>query len=236
MITLSNVTAGYGKLTVLKGLDLAFETERITLLLGHNGAGKSTVLKTIFGTVPARRGSVELDGRDITRASSAERVRLGIAYVPQTSNEGRGIFPTHTVRENLGLGAYTATNRSVVEEGEQRAYELFPILEERSDQRAGLLSGGQQQMLAMAMALMLHPKLLLLDEPTSGLAPAIGSELMAHVSQARDTMNLTIIVVEQNVEAGAAISDNGVVLRQGAVHRFVDPKDIGTATSVLDLI
>lgn len=236
MIELTGVVAGYGKLEVLRGLDLVFESGRITLLLGHNGAGKSTVLKAVFGTVAVRSGTVGFDGDDITRTSSSERVRMGIAYVPQTSNEGRGIFPTHTVVENLGLGAFTATDRSLVRAGVERAFELFPILAERRDQRAGLLSGGQQQMLAMAMALMLRPRLLLLDEPTSGLAPSIGTELMQHVLRARDELDLTVVLVEQNVEVGAEIAERGVVLRQGAVHRHVDPKAIGTATNVLDLM
>jgi branched-chain amino acid transport system ATP-binding protein len=236
MIELTNVTAGYGKLDVLRNLNLTFERGMITLLLGHNGAGKSTILKSIMGIVRVSSGEIRYGDTNITDMRSAQRVRRGIAFVPQTSNEGRGIFPTHTVRENLHLGAYTATHKRLINEGVDRTFRLFPILAERSNQNAGLLSGGQQQMLALSMALMLKPQLLLLDEPTSGLAPLIGKELMDHVALVRDELDLTVVIVEQNVEVGAAIANRGVVLRQGAVHRFVDPRDIGGATSVLDLI
>lgn len=236
MLTLKNVAANYGKLEVLRDLSFECHLGEILLLIGHNGAGKSTALKTIFGTVRARTGSVWLDGEDVTSLSSAQRVRRGISYMPQTSNEGRGIFPTHTVDENLTLACYTSSSKDIVERGRQRAFELFPELDDRRSQHAGLLSGGQQQMLAMSMALMLDPRVLLLDEPTSGLAPGVGATLMDQVRAVRDSRDIHVIVVEQNVQLAAEIADRALVLRQGAFHREVAPAAISTASSVLDII
>ena len=156
--------------------------------------------------------------------------------MPQTSNEGRGIFPTHTVEENLGLAAYTSDDEELIERGKERAFALFPELGRRLKERAGFLSGGQQQMLAMSMALVLEPRLLLLDEPTSGLAPSIGEDLMQQVLQVRDDLEMNVIIVEQNVELAARVSDRAIVLRQGEFHREMAPSEITEASSVLDLI
>ncbi len=236
MLEVTNISARYGSLEVLRDLSFSSPPAELLLLIGHNGAGKSTALKSIFGTVSTPTGSVSLSGKDLTKLSSSKRVKAGIAYMPQTSNEGRGIFPTHTVEENLHLACYTSDDAEQFEMGRQRAYALFPELKQKARLRAGLLSGGQQQMLAMSMALMLSPKLLLLDEPTSGLAPIIGRELFDQVVQVRDELQMNIIVVEQNVLLAAEIADRVLVLRQGAFHREMAPSEIGTTTNVLDLI
>lgn len=236
MLTLKNITASYGKLQVLRDLSFESHSGEILLLIGHNGAGKSTALKTIFGTVEAQNGSIWLEAEEITKLTSAQRVRRGIAYMPQTSNEGRGIFPTHSVDENLALACYTASSRDVFERGREKAFELFPELRQRAAVHAGLLSGGQQQMLAMSMALMLNPRVLLLDEPTSGLAPSIGASLMEQVRLVRDSSEIHVIVVEQNIQLAAEVADRVLVLRQGAFHREVSPSTIGTASSVLDIM
>lgn len=236
LLTLKNVAASYGKLQVLRDLSFEGRVGEILLLIGHNGAGKSTVLKTIFGIVKSDRGSISLDGTDITDLTPSQRVKLGVAYMPQTSNEGRGIFPTHTVAENLELACYTSSSKEVVRRGRERAFELFPEIGDRANHRAGLLSGGQQQMLAMSMALMLDPTVLLLDEPTSGLAPSVGATLIEQVARVRDEGDIHVIVVEQNVQLAAQIADRALVLRQGEFHREVPPSAIGTASSVLDII
>lgn len=236
MLVLKNVAASYGKLEVLRDLSFECAAGEILLLIGHNGAGKSTALKIIFGTIRADRGSIWMDGEEVTQLSSAQRVRLGISYMPQTSNEGRGIFPTHTVDENLALACYTSTSRETINRGRDRAFDLFPELADRCEHQAGLLSGGQQQMLAMSMALMLNPRVLLLDEPTSGLAPTVGTTLMEQVRRVRDSLAIHVIMVEQNVQLAAEIADRAVVLRQGAFHREVEPSTIGTASNVLDIM
>jgi branched-chain amino acid transport system ATP-binding protein len=165
VLTIERLHAGYGRLEVLHGVDLAVKTDQIVVVLGANGAGKTTLCRAISGLIPARDGTIRFLGEDVTKHTPSQRVRLGIAHVP----EGRQVFPEMSVRDNLRLGAYVHGEPSPSELAV--AFEMFPILAERQKQDAGLLSGGQQQMLALARALMARPKLLVLDEPSQGLAP-----------------------------------------------------------------
>lgn len=236
LIELAGVRAAYGRLEVLREVSLAVARGEILALIGQNGTGKSSCLKTIFGLLRPSEGRITFDGRDITGASSAERVRLGISYVPQTSNLGRGIFPNHTVRENLDLGTYTLRDRRLARAGVERALTVFPALQGRQDVRGGLLSGGQQQMLAMSMPLTLTPRLLLLDEPTSGLSPAMGRSLMATVRGLRDSSDISILLVEQNIRLALEIADRVLVMRMGRIAREVAPQELLRAGSVFEFM
>lgn len=202
--------AGYGKLEILKGVSLRVAARQVVSIIGPNGAGKSTVFKTLFGLLPARQGRVVLDGEDVTNRSPADLLRRGMAYVPQ----GRNVFPLMTVEENLRLGAYTRPRSAELENEIERLYETFPILRESRRRRASDLSGGQQQMLEMARALLLKPRLILLDEPTLGLAPLVFKEIFRIVESLRQ-LGQTILMVEQNAAKALEISDYAYVLELG---------------------
>ncbi len=210
LLEVRDLHAGYGKLEILKGVSLSVEPGQVVSIIGPNGAGKSTVFKTVFGLLPARQGRVLLDGDDITNRSPAELLRRGMAYVPQ----GRNVFPLMTVEENLLLGAYTRPRSAELEGEVERLYETFPILRESRRKRAGDLSGGQQQMLEMARALLLKPRLILLDEPTLGLAPLVFKEIFRIVEGLR-RLGQTILMVEQNAAKALEISDYAYVLELG---------------------
>jgi len=202
--------AGYGKLEILKGVSLTIEPGQVVSIIGPNGAGKSTVFKTLFGLLPARQGRVLLDGEDITNRPPADLLRRGMAYVPQ----GRNVFPLMTVEENLLLGAYTRPRSAELDGEVERVYETFPVLRESRRKRASDLSGGQQQMLEMARALLLKPRLILLDEPTLGLAPLVFREIFRIVESLR-RLGQTILMVEQNAAKALEISDYAYVLELG---------------------
>jgi len=210
LLEVRDLHAGYGKLEILKGVSLSVEPGQVVSIIGPNGAGKSTVFKTVFGLLPARQGRVLLDGDDITNRAPAELLRRGMAYVPQ----GRNVFPLMTVEENLLLGAYTRPRSAELEGEVERLYETFPILRESRRKRAGDLSGGQQQMLEMARALLLKPRLILLDEPTLGLAPLVFKEIFRIVESLR-RLGQTILMVEQNAAKALEISDYAYVLELG---------------------
>ncbi|MDB5360686.1 MAG: transporter family protein [Rhodospirillales bacterium] len=215
MLELRRLTAGYGNDAVLHGIDLAVAEGRITALIGANGAGKSTLAKTISGLLPARDGQILFEGAAIETLSSTARVELGIVHVP----EGRQIIGSFTVEENLRLGAYLQ-RRALGERGiAARIDEVcgyFPVLRERLGGVAGNLSGGQQQMLAIARALMLRPRLIVLDEPSLGLSPALVTEIFALVTQLRDR-GLAVLLSEQNARMSLAIADHAYVLETGRV-------------------
>jgi len=210
MLNLTRVDAGYGNIKVLFDISLSVEEGEVVVLLGANGAGKSTVLKTICGDVVATAGSVTYDGEDITELSPEEVVRRGIVHVP----EGREIFPASTVSENLRLGSYTAPETA--DEILEWVYELFPRLRERNQQKAGTLSGGEQQMLAIGRGLMADPDLLLLDEVSLGLAPVIVEDVFEAIDQIAGE-GKTVLLVEQNLYNALEVADRGYLLESGEI-------------------
>jgi ABC-type branched-subunit amino acid transport system ATPase component len=204
-----DLIAGYTpEVNILKGVGLDVKSGEIVTVLGPNGAGKSTLIKTIAGLIKTRSGSVELLGRDIVGLPAHLMVRHGLAYVPQTSN----IFTTMSVEENLEMGAYTRGRR--MRERMAQLYETFPDLARFRRAAAGKLSGGQRQMVAVARALMVDPKVLMLDEPSAGLSPKLVGVVFSKIREVRD-MGVTILMVEQNAKAALAISDRGYVLAEG---------------------
>lgn len=211
LLTMDDVEAGYGEIPVLRGISLVVRNGMITTLIGANGAGKSTVLRTIFGTIIPARGSILYRGSDITRTSSTSRLQSGITYCPQ----GRCNFPAMTIQENLEMGAYTRSDNEVGSDIEA-LLDRFPLLRQNRYELAGNLSGGQQQILEMAMALMPRPALLLIDEPSLGLSPIMLRQVFEHVVEI-NRAGVTVLMVEQNARQALAISDYGVVLELGTV-------------------
>jgi branched-chain amino acid transport system ATP-binding protein len=207
-----DVAAGYGDVEVLHGVTIAVRAGTITALLGNNGAGKTTLMRTIAGVLPLRSGSVIYSGRPIDRLDAAERVAAGIALVP----EGRLVFPDLSVAENLRLGAYTAHAREGRLARTEKMYEMFPRLRERRGQMAGALSGGEQQMLALARGLMSKPALLLLDEPSLGLAPQIAEQMFETIAKIRRE-GYSILIVEQDIAGTLGIADYGYVMENGRI-------------------
>ena len=212
ILKLQDVDTCYGKICALRGISLTVEKGQIVTLLGANGAGKSTVLRTISGLVSCTAGSIEFMGKDITRYPAHEIVRKGLIHVP----EGRRIFRGMTIRENLELGSFTLKDNEIRQKRISRVFDLFPILQERQKQDAGLLSGGEQQMLAIGRALMSDIELLLLDEPSMGLAPFLVMEIMRVIKQL-NTEGVTILLVEQNAKAALKLADYGYVLETGTI-------------------
>jgi len=212
MLRLENVHSYYRKIHALKGISLNVKEKSICCLIGANGAGKSTTLMAISGIQDISQGKIILQGDMINKLPPEEIVRRGVVQVP----EGRRIFPDLTVRENLILGAYLNRDRKKRKDLEESAFTLFPVLKERRGQSGGTLSGGEQQMLAIARALMASPKLLLLDEPSLGLAPLIVEQIMAIIGQIRED-GLTVLLVEQNANAALELGDYGYVIETGQV-------------------
>jgi branched-chain amino acid transport system ATP-binding protein len=202
---------GYGPVQVLQGLDFAVAEGEVAVILGANGAGKTTTIRAVCGMIPVK-GQVSFAGHPVTRAHTAELVRLGMAHVPQ----GRGTFTDLTVEENLRLGAYTRRDREVRTDID-RWFEIFPRLGERRAQRAGSMSGGEQQMLAIARALMSRPKLLLLDEPSLGLAPLVTQELFKRLGGINREQGTTMLIVEQNANLALDIAQRAYVLETGTI-------------------
>lgn len=213
-LVVADLTVGYGAAQVLHGVGLAIQAGEIVTLVGANGAGKSTLLKAVAGLLAPRAGRVRLDGEEIGGRPAYEVARRGLVLVP----EGRGIFGDQTVRENLLLGALArreGRDAASIAEDLERHLALFPALRERLDGPAGGLSGGQQQMLALARGLMARPRVLLLDEPSMGLAPRLTREILGHIARLRRERNMTILLVEQNARGALAIADRGYVLETG---------------------
>ncbi|MEK7386971.1 MAG: ABC transporter ATP-binding protein [candidate division NC10 bacterium] len=211
MLEVSALSSHYGRIQALAGIDLTVRDGELVALVGANGAGKTTLLRTLSGVQPASGGRVTFAGEDITHERAERRVRRGIVQVP----EGRQVFGPLSVEDNLRLGAYTRT-RAESDAELERVYAMFPALKERRRQAAGVLSGGQQQMLAMGRGLMAKPRLLLLDEPSMGLAPRLVEEIFAEVRSLKQA-HTTIFLVDQNARAALSVADRGYVLETGRV-------------------
>ena len=214
MLEVKNLFSGYGKSEVLRGISLGVEKNQIATIIGPNGAGKTTFFRTIYGFLPVRQGEMAFEGEDLTKYPALERVKKGITMVPQ----GRNVFPYLTVLENLELGAYTLTDRKEVQEGMDRCYNLFPRLKERKDQKAGTLSGGEQQMLVIGRALMSRPKFLMLDEPSLGIAPFLVKEIFRIIRMINEEQNTTILLVEQNAAVALKVAHWGYVMEGGQIN------------------
>jgi len=212
MLAVDDIHVYYGNIAALKGLSFKVEQGEIVTLLGSNGAGKSTTLRTISGLLRPRRGSLAFEGKRLDGVQAHDVVGLGIAQSP----EGRRIFPRMTVSENLDLGAYLRKDTAGIAQDRENVLELFPRLRERIGQKAGTMSGGEQQMLAVARALMARPKLLLLDEPSMGLAPVLVDLIFDTISRIRE-QGTTVLLVEQNALAALRVADRAYVLESGAL-------------------
>ena len=221
MLKLEDVHARYGAIVALRGVSIEIREGELVALLGANGAGKSTLLSTIAGVLRPHRGKVEFRGESLVGLVPETIVRRGLAMVP----ENREIFPALTVGENLRLGAYIRKDREEYLADLKRMFALFPILQERFDQPAGTMSGGEQQQLAIARALMSHPDLLMLDEPSLGLAPKILEQVFALIEHLHES-GVTILLVEQNVALSLAIADRAYVLNMGAVQASGTPEEL----------
>jgi branched-chain amino acid transport system ATP-binding protein len=214
MLEVEGLSAGYGALQVLWDVDLAVAEGEWVSLVGSVGAGKTALLHTIAGLLPARSGSIRFDGDDITGTRAADRVSRGMSLVP----EGRRLFTGMTVAENLRMGGYSVRDRDIVGQRLERMYDMFPRLRERHRQQVGTLSGGEQQMCAIARALMSEPRLLVIDELSLGLAPVIVDDLLESLTAIRSA-GTTLLVVEQDIETALSYADRGYVLRQGRMVR-----------------
>ncbi len=213
VLNLLNVESAYGPIKAIRGVSLKVRTGEIATVLGSNGAGKTTILKTISGIIDPRKGSIEFNGEDITARDPAHIVQRGLSHVP----EGREVFALLSVRDNLAMGAYTRKDRDTVAKDLEAVYGYFPILKERATQDAGLLSGGQQQMLSISRALMANPQLILLDEPSLGLSPKLTKEIFEIVVRINRERGTTILLVEQNANMALNASDYGYVLENGRI-------------------
>jgi branched-chain amino acid transport system ATP-binding protein len=221
LLEVSDLEAGYGQVTVLRGISLNVDEGRIVTVLGPNGAGKTTTLRALSGTI-RRSGTVRFDGEDVSRHAPEKLARRSVAHVP----EGRGTFTGLTVEENLRVGAFPRRDKGGVAEDMRRCFGYFPRLEERRDQHAGAMSGGEQQMLAIARALMLRPRLMLLDEPSLGLAPKLTAELFKILERIAREEGVTMLLVEQNANLVLKFADDAYVLEAGRIVMSGTAKEI----------
>jgi branched-chain amino acid transport system ATP-binding protein len=213
LLEVTNLASGYGNKTVLKQISLRVDEGEVVALLGHNGAGKSTALKTILGLIRARGGEVRFGGTAWANGDPAENVRRGIALVPQ----GRGVFPDLSLLENLTLGAYKQSDRAGANRRIHDILELFPVLADRLQQKVGTMSGGQQQMVAVGTALMQRPRLMMMDEPSIGLAPVVVQRVLQAVSQINQRFGTAILIVEQNIKTALAMARRAYVMKSGSI-------------------
>ena len=227
MLEVKNLEVNYGAIKAVQGIDFYIDEGEIVTLIGANGAGKTTTMNTIIGVVKAAGGEILFQGNDISKLSSSAIVKNGIALSP----EGRQIFPKMTVYENLEMGAYSI-NKKYIKEGVEQAYDLFPRLKEREKQIAGTLSGGEQQMLAIARGLMSNPKVLLLDEPSLGLAPLIVNDIMEIIKNINKE-GISVLLVEQNARKALAIAHQACVLEQGRIVKRGTGKELAADESII---
>lgn len=230
MLKISGLRASYGRIPILNGIDLEVEEGSVAGILGHNGMGKTTLMRTVMGFVDATAGRVEMEGRDLTRARPHRRVAAGFGYVPQ----GRDIFPRMTVRDNLRFAAAasgrneTATIDIILEEFRR----LAPLL----DREGGALSGGEQQILAIARCLCTEPRLMFLDEPTEGIQPSIVEQIADQLRELRSSRGLTVVLVEQNLDFVSSLSDRAYVIQKGAIVKDLEPSQLGDAKMLDEFI
>lgn len=216
ILDVQNIYSGYGKIEVLHNISIHAEQNEIVCIIGPNGSGKSTLLKTIFGLIKPRQGSILFSGKEITQAEPEEKVKMGISYIPQ----GRNVFPSLTVKENLEMGGTPLCHSKAIEKAVQNIFRRYPILNNRKETKAGSLSGGEKQLLALAMGIMVQPKLMLLDEPSLGLAPRVIEEIYERIN----TINheeVTFVIVEQNARKALRLAHRAYVLDLG-VNRLED--------------
>ena len=214
MLEIKGVETGYGRLKILRGIDMSVPDHSVVALLGGNGTGKSTLLKAISGLLPVWKGEIILDGQPIHNISPHEIVKAGLVQVTQ----GKDSYPGMTVEENLLLGAYTRSDRAAVRSGLDMVYSFFPDLKDRRRQVAGLLSGGQVQMLVIGRGLMAAPKMIMLDEPSAALAPLVVLDIFKQINRIRRETSMTILVVEQNVRMALLLAEYGYVIHDGRIH------------------
>ena len=230
MLSASDLRSGYGIGDVLQGFGLAIEAGEVVSVLGRNGVGKTTLMKTLVGLLPARRGRIEYRRQDITALGAFRRARLGIGYVPQ----GRGIFPHMTVRDNLRMGGLVNEKRRSLDF--DAVFRYFPFLRERLAQRGGTLSGGQQAMLAIARALINEPDLLLLDEPSDGVQPSVVQELGGFIGTLNREKGLTVLIVEQNIDLVQTVAQRAYVLDKGTVVAELDRDELESTERVAEYL
>ena len=221
LLEIKDLEVYYGMIQAIKGVSFQVQEGEVIALIGANGAGKTTILHTITGLLEAKRGSVIFDGKDITKTPAHKIVSMGMAHVP----EGRRVFANLSVYQNLKMGAYTRKDKQEIEETLKTVYKRFPRLEERKNQLAGTLSGGEQQLLAMGRALMSHPRIILMDEPSMGLSPIFVNEIFDIIKEV-SASGTTVLLVEQNAKKALSISDRGYVLETGKIVLEGDSKDL----------
>lgn len=227
LLEIKNIASGYGEVQILWGVDMALEEGKLTSLVGANGAGKTTLLRTVMGLIRPWDGQVIFEGEDVSKLSAHEKAELGLVLVP----EGRQLFTAMSVRENLEMGASPKRARPHISKNLELVYEMFPRLKERATQKAGTLSGGEQQMLAVGRGIMAEPKILMYDELSLGLAPVLVLGLFENLLMLKET-GLTMLLVEQNVQMALAVSDYGFVLAQGRVGVKGPSKELATDAHV----
>jgi len=213
LLEVNNIETYYGPIMAIRGISFGVPRGAIVTILGANGAGKTTILKTVSGVMEPQKGTVTFEGRALRGLDPDKVMRLGLSHVP----EGREVFPLLTVRENLKMGAYTRTDAGAVAQDMQMVYDYFPVLAMRAEQRAGLLSGGEQQMLSISRALMARPKMMLLDEPSLGLSPKLVKDIFDIIVRINHEQGVTILLVEQNANMALNIADYGYVLEVGRI-------------------
>ncbi len=222
MIRIRNLNAGYGRLHILFDVSMDVRDREITVIVGPNGSGKSTLLKSIFGLTKIYSGSIDMDGVELTGLMSHEIAKRGVAYLPQVDN----VFANLTVRENMMMAGYTIRDKAEVESRVREVSEMFPIIRKYWERKAGTLSGGERQMVAMAMALIRRPKVMMFDEPTGNLAPKIAKEVLGKIVELRDSLGMTILLVEQNARRALEIGDKSYLLVSGRLMFEGDPQEL----------
>ncbi|WMJ86146.1 ABC transporter ATP-binding protein [Anaerocolumna sp. MB42-C2] len=227
MLTIKDLEVYYGIIQAIKGISFEVNEGEVIALIGANGAGKTTILHTITGLIAAKSGSIQFEGNDLTKIPAHSIVSLGMAHVP----EGRRIFAELTVLENLKMGAYTRKDKKEIEDTIEKVYKRFPRLNERKNQIAGTLSGGEQQMLAMGRALMSHPRIILMDEPSMGLSPLFVSEIFDIIKEISES-GTTVLLVEQNAKKALSIANRAYVLETGKIVLEGDAKELMNNDSV----